>query len=218
MIDDDLVRAHRARALTPERPVVRGTAHNPDTFFQARETANPFYARVPEIVQQQMDRFAAHRPGGGIICSNTTGPPDADRVVVLMGSGTETASATATALNELGERVGVLQVRLYRPFAADAFLAALPATFRAVAVLEQTKEPGAPGEPLYLDVISALAQAVRAADARSMPRVIGGRYGLSSKDFNPVDGEGGVRRTAQVPNREQRLHRRHRRRCLAHAA
>jgi pyruvate-ferredoxin/flavodoxin oxidoreductase len=184
MIDDDLVRAHRARALSPERPVVRGTAHNADTFFQARETANPFYAHVPEIVQQQMDRFAA-TTGRRYHLFDYHGATDADRVVVMMGSGTETASATATALNELGERVGVLQVRLYRPFAADAFLAALPRSVRVVAVLEQTKEPGAPGEPLYLDVISALAQAVSRGKRRSMPLVVGGRYGLSSKDFNP---------------------------------
>ncbi len=185
MIDDDLVRAHRARALSPERPVVRGTAHNADTFFQARETANPFYARVPEIVQQQMDRFAA-ATGRQYHLFDYHGAPDADRVVVMMGSGTETAGATATALNELGERVGVLQVRLYRPFAADAFLAALPRSVRAVAVLEQTKEPGAPGEPLYLDVVNTLAQAVARGRRRTMPLVIGGRYGLSSKDFNPA--------------------------------
>src|SRR4249920_540517 len=124
-IDDDLVRAHRARALTPERPVIRGTAHNPDTFFQARESSNPFYARVPEIVQQQMDRFAG-LTGRQYHLFDYHGAMDADRVVVMMGSGVETTNATATALNELGERVGVLQVRLYRPFAADAFLAALP--------------------------------------------------------------------------------------------
>ena len=125
MIDDDLVREHRGRALSPERPVVRGTAHNADTFFQARETANPFYARVPEIVQQQMDRFAG-MTGRQYRLFDYDGAADADRVVVIMGSGTETARATAAALNEHGERVGVLQVRLYRPFAAEAFLAALP--------------------------------------------------------------------------------------------
>ncbi|HET7879968.1 MAG TPA: pyruvate:ferredoxin (flavodoxin) oxidoreductase [Acetobacteraceae bacterium] len=184
MIDDDLVRAHRARALTPERPVVRGTAHNADTFFQARETANPFYARGPAIVQQQMDRFAA-LSGRQYHLFDYHGAPDADRVVVMMGSGTETARATAEALNARGERVGVLQVRLYRPFAADAFLAALPDSVRAVGVLEQTKESGAPGEPLYLDVVNTLAQAVARGRRRSMPLVTGGRYGLSSKDFNP---------------------------------
>ncbi len=184
MIDDDLVRAHRARALSPERPVVRGTAHNPDTFFQARETTNPFYARVPQIVQQQMDRFAA-LTGRQYHLFDYHGPADAERVVVMMGSGTETASATAAALAERGERVGVLQVRLYRPFAEDAFLAAMPRSVRAVAVLEQTKESGAPGEPLYLDVVNALAQAAARGRRQTMPLVIGGRYGLSSKDFNP---------------------------------
>jgi pyruvate-ferredoxin/flavodoxin oxidoreductase len=184
MIDDGLVRAHRARALSPERPVVRGTAHNADTFFQARETANPYYARVPEIVQQQMDRFAG-LTGRQYHLFDYYGAADADRVVVLMGSGVETANATAAALNALGETVGVLQVRLYRPFAAEAFLAALPRSVRAVAVLEQTKEPGAPGEPLYLDVMHTLAQAASHGRRRAMPLVIGGRYGLSSKDFNP---------------------------------
>ncbi|HEY2620278.1 MAG TPA: pyruvate:ferredoxin (flavodoxin) oxidoreductase [Acetobacteraceae bacterium] len=184
MIDDGLVRAHRARALSPERPVVRGTAHNADTFFQARETANPFYARVPEIVQQQMDGFAC-LTGRQYHLFDYYGATDADRVVVLMGSGVETANATAAALNQLGEKVGVLQVRLYRPFAAAAFLAALPRSVRAVAVLEQTKESGAPGEPLYLDVVNTVAQAASRGQRRSMPLVIGGRYGLSSKDFNP---------------------------------
>ncbi len=184
MIDDDLVREHRARALSPERPVIRGTAHNADTFFQARETANPFYSRVPDIVQQQMDRFA-QLTGRHYHLFDYYGARDADRVVVIMGSGTETARATATALHELGERVGVLQVRLYRPFAESAFLEALPRSTRAIAVLEQTKEPGAPGEPLYLDVVHTLAQAVAHSRRRGMPLVIGGRYGLSSKDFNP---------------------------------
>jgi len=179
MIDDELVRAHRGRALTPEHPVVRGTAHNPDTFFQARETANPYYANVPGIVQREMDRFAA-LTGRQYKLFEYSGPPDADRVVVLMGSGAETVRATAAELCERGEKVGVLQVRLYRPFAAEAFVAALPKSVRGVAVLEQTKESGAPGEPLYLDVITTLAQAFRLPAT-----IIGGRYGLSSKDFNP---------------------------------
>jgi pyruvate-ferredoxin/flavodoxin oxidoreductase len=183
MIDDDLVRAHRARALSPERPVVRGTAHNADTFFQARETVNPFYARVPAIVQREMNRLAA-MTGRHYHLFDYDGAPDAERVVILMGSGTETARATAAALNTRGEKVGVLQVRLYRPFAADAFMAALPRTVRAIAVLEQAKESGAPGEPLYLDVVNTVAQAA-VREGRAMPTVIGGRYGLSSKDFNP---------------------------------
>ena len=185
MIRDDLVRAHRARALTPERPVVRGTSHNPDTFFQARETVNPYYARVPAIVQATMDRFGA-LTGRGYKLFQYEGPPDADRVIVLMGSGAETARETAAVLRERGERVGVLQVRLYRPFSAEHFLAALPDACRAIAVLEQTKESGAPGEPLYVDVVTTLAQAVAAGTRRVMPRVIGGRYGLGSKNFNPA--------------------------------
>jgi pyruvate-ferredoxin/flavodoxin oxidoreductase len=183
MIDDDLVRAFRARALTPEHPVVRGTAHNPDTYFQARETVNPFYTATPGIVQQTMDRFAT-LTGRHYHLFDYEGPADAERVLVLMGTGCETARTTAAALRARGEKVGVLQVRLYRPWSADAFLAALPDTVTAVAVLEQTKEPGATGEPLYLDVVTTLAQAAAAGMCR-MPTVIGGRYGLSSKDFNP---------------------------------
>jgi pyruvate-ferredoxin/flavodoxin oxidoreductase len=182
MIDDDLVLAHRARALDPDRPVVRGTAHNPDTFFQARETVNPYYAAMPEIVQAEMDKLAT-LTGRHYHLFDYTGAPDADRVIVVMGSGGETACATAAALREAGERVGVLQVRLFRPFATDAFLAALPSTVRRIAVLEQTKEPGAAGEPLYLEVTTVLARAM--AQGRAMPLVVGGRYGLSSKDFPP---------------------------------
>jgi pyruvate-ferredoxin/flavodoxin oxidoreductase len=185
MIRDDLVRAHRARALTPERPVVRGTAHNPDTFFQARETANPYYARTPGIVQDAMDRFAA-LTGRAYRLFEFAGAPDADRVIVLMGSGAETVRETADFLRERGERVGVLQVRLYRPFSAEHFLAALPESCRAVAVLEQAKESGAPGEPLYLDVMTTLANAVAVGRRATMPRVVGGRYGLGSKNFNPA--------------------------------
>jgi pyruvate-ferredoxin/flavodoxin oxidoreductase len=188
MIRDDLVRAHRGRGLTPERPVMRGTAQNPDTFFQARETANPFYARTPKIVERAMNRFA-EITGRSYRLFEYDGPADAERVIVLMGSAAETARDTAAVLNRAkGERqkVGVLQVRLYRPFSADHFLAALPTTARAVAVLERTKEPGATGEPLYLDVVTTLAQAVASGQRKVMPRVIGGRYGLSSKDFTPA--------------------------------
>ena len=185
MIDEDLVRAHRARALNPEHPFVRGTAQNPDTFFQARETVNPFYARVPAIVQSAMDRFAG-LTGRQYHLFDYHGPADADRAIVLMGSGAETARMTAAALSAQGEKVGVLQVRLYRPFAAEAFLAALPETVRAVAVLDRTKEPGATGEPLYLDVVATLATAVARGERAKMPLVIGGRYGLSSKDFSPA--------------------------------
>jgi pyruvate-ferredoxin/flavodoxin oxidoreductase len=185
MIDDGLVRAHRARALNPENPFIRGTAHNPDTFFQARETVNPFYARLPQTVQDAMDEFA-RVTSRQYRLFDYEGPDDAERVIVLMGSGAETARETALALRGTGEKVGVLQVRLYRPFAAAHFLAALPERCRAIAVLEQTKEPGASGEPLYLDVIESLAQAVSQGRRVTLPRIIGGRYGLSSKDFNPA--------------------------------
>ncbi|HUL41650.1 MAG TPA: pyruvate:ferredoxin (flavodoxin) oxidoreductase [Burkholderiales bacterium] len=184
MIDDKLVRAHRARALQPEHPVVRGTAQNPDTFFQARETVNPFYARLPTITQAVMDRFAK-LTGRQYRLFEYHGPADAERVIVLMGSGAQTARETAAVLAARGEKVGVLQVRLFRPFAAEAFVDALPKSIRAVAVIEQTKEPGAAGEPLYLDVISSLARAVTLGKRRDMPLVVGGRYGLSSKDFDP---------------------------------
>ena len=185
MIDDDLVRAHRARALDPEHPFIRGTAQNPDTFFQTRETVNPFYARLPGIVQSVMDKFAA-LTGRQYHLFDYEGPNDAERVIILMGSGADTARETAAALRKYGEKIGVLQVRLFRPFSATDFLAALPQSCRAIAVLEQTKEPGASGEPLYLDIIESLAQAFSQGRRTTMPRVVGGRYGLSSKDFNPA--------------------------------
>jgi len=185
MIDDELVRAHRARALDPAHPFVRGTAHNPDTFFQARETVNPFYAAVPTIVQSAMDRFAA-LTGRQYRLFEYDGPPDADRIVVAMGIGAETARETARWLRRSSEKHGVVKVRLFRPFSSEAFLAVLPQTCRAIAVIEQTKEPGALGEPLYLDVLASLANGVAAGAWPSMPRVIGGRYGLSSKDFTPA--------------------------------
>ncbi len=185
LIDDQLVRAHRARALNPEHPFVRGTAHNPDTFFQARETVNTYYAKVPDIVQACIDDFAK-LSGRRYRLFDYEGPDDADRVVILMGSGAETARETAAALRRAGEKVGVLQVRLFRPFSSAHFLAALPSGCRSIAVLEQTKEPGAPGEPLYLDVTTTLAQALMRSERRTLPKVIGGRYGLSSKDFSPA--------------------------------
>ncbi len=185
MIDRDLIRAHRARALSPDHAFIRGTAHNTDTFFQARETANPYYLATPEIVQRAMDRFAG-LTGRPYHLFEYSGPPDADRVVVLMGSGVETVRETASVLQANGERVGVVQVRLYRPFSAEHFLAAIPESCRAVAVLDRTKEPGAPGEPLYLDVVTSLAQAVASGRRARMPRVIGGRYGLGLKNFNPA--------------------------------
>ncbi|MGB8894763.1 MAG: pyruvate:ferredoxin (flavodoxin) oxidoreductase, partial [Pseudolabrys sp.] len=185
MIRDDLVRAHRGRALNPEIPFIRGTAHNPDTYFQAREAVNPYYTKLPSIVEAAMNRFGA-LTGRNYRLFEYEGAPDAERVVILMGSGCETARETVKALRARGENIGVVQVRLYRPFSAELFLAVLPASVRAIGVLEQTKEPGATGEPLYLDVVTTLAQAVARGTRPVMPRVIGGRYGISSKDFTPA--------------------------------
>ena len=178
MIDDDLVRAHRARALSPAHPVVRGTAQNPDTYFQGRETVNPFYAQVPAIVQAAMDKFAG-LCGRSYRLFRYDGHPQAERVVVSMGSGAEVVRETANWLAAKGEKVGALQVLLYRPFSIADFLDAMPDTVKSVAVLDRTKEPGATGEPLYQDVVMAFAQTGR------MPKVVGGRYGLSSKEFHP---------------------------------
>ncbi len=183
MLDAGQIAAHRARALSPEHPVLRGTSQNPDVFFQSRERANPFYDAFPQIVQGAMDRFAA-LSGRQYRLFDYVGAADAERVIVLMGSGAETVHETVDHLLAHGEKVGVLKVRLYRPFSAAALLVALPVTATAVAVLDRCKEPGADGEPLYKDVVTALAQA--AADGkRAMPRVIGGRYGLASKEFTP---------------------------------
>ena len=187
MIGDDLVRAHRARALSPDHPVVRGTAQNPDVYFQARETVNPYYLACPTIVQGAMDRLAG-LVGRHYRLFDYFGAPDALRVIVIMGSGAETVHETVEHLIGRGEKVGVLTVRLYRPFSAEHFLAALPATVRTLAVLDRTKEPGSVGEPLYLDVVATVSEAValgRAPFARA-PRIMGGRYGLGSKEFTPA--------------------------------
>lgn len=183
LIDDEQVRAHRARALTPEHPLLRGSAQNPDVFFQSRERANPYYEAFPGIVQAAMDRFG-ECTGRHYRLFDYVGAEDAERVVVLMGSGAETAHETVAHLRARGEKVGVLKVRLYRPFAAAALLDALPASARAIAVLDRCKEPGADGEPLYKDVMTALARAA-ATGGRAMPRVLGGRYGLAGKEFTP---------------------------------
>jgi len=186
LIDESLVRQHRDRGLTPDRPLLRGTAQNPDTFFQAREAINPFYLACPTIVQSAMDRFAL-RTGRGYHLFDYVGSPDADRVLVLMGSGAGAAEETAEYLNGRGEKVGVLRVRLFRPFASDAFLAALPKSARVVAVLDRTKEPGAVGEPMYSEIVTALAEATQmGTGGRSVRQVVGGRYGLSSKEFTPA--------------------------------
>ncbi|TPW14049.1 MAG: putative pyruvate-flavodoxin oxidoreductase, partial [Acidimicrobiaceae bacterium] len=186
LIDDDRVREHRSRGLDPDRPVVRGTAQNPDVFFQAREACNPFHQQVPEVVQATMDRLAA-ACGRQYHLVEYHGAADADRVIVIMGSGTGAVREAVDALNAAGEQVGVAVVRLYRPFPTEQLLAALPPTVRTVAVLDRTKEPGAPFEPLHLDVLAAVwhSRPESWVDARS-PRVIGGRYGLSSKEFTPA--------------------------------
>jgi pyruvate-ferredoxin/flavodoxin oxidoreductase len=182
MIDDDLVRAHRARALSPDRPCIRGTSQNPDVCFQARETVNPYYLACPTIVQLAMDRLAALTDRQYHLF-DYHGAPDAERVIVLMGSGAEAVHETVDHLVERGDKVGVLKVRLFRPFSVEHFLAALPPTVRALAVLDRTKEPGCAGEPLFLDVIAALSEA---PEGSPRPRVVGGRYGLSSKEFTPA--------------------------------
>jgi pyruvate-ferredoxin/flavodoxin oxidoreductase len=184
VVPEELVREHRMRALSPERPCVRGTAQNPDVYFQARETVNPYYARVTDVVQDVMDEVARHS-GRGYRVVEYSGHPEAERVLVVMGSGAQTARETVDHLVRAGERVGVVQVRLYRPFPAAQLVAALPESVRSVAVLDRTKEPGSEGEPLYLDVVAALAEAVDRGARPAAPRVIGGRYGLSSKEFTP---------------------------------
>ena len=186
MIDDDLIRRHRKRGLSPDHPVVRGTAQNPDVFFQSRERGNSFYLETPAIVQETMDQLA-QLTGRQYRLFDYVGAPDAERVVILMGSGCETAQETVNKLIESGEKVGLLKVRLFRPFSVKHFIEALPATTRGIAVLDRTKEPGSIGEPLYQDVVTALNEAMTDGNARltAMPRVIGGRYGLSSKEFTP---------------------------------
>jgi pyruvate-ferredoxin/flavodoxin oxidoreductase len=187
MIDEDLVRAHRRRALSPDRPFIRGTAQNPDVYFQAREAVNSYYLACPTIVQNAMDKFARLVGRSYHLC-DYVGAPDADRVLVLMGSGAEAAQETVEYLADRGEKVGLLKVRLYRPFSVEHFVAALPPTVKTLAVLDRTKEPGSVGEPLYLDVVTVVIEAMAAGRAplRAAPRIIGGRYGLSSKEFTPA--------------------------------
>ncbi|MFH1278197.1 MAG: pyruvate:ferredoxin (flavodoxin) oxidoreductase [Candidatus Eisenbacteria bacterium] len=187
MVPYDKVLEHRARALTPDRPVIRGTAQNPDVFFQARESINPYYARCVDHVQKVMDRFA-EVVGRRYRVFDYEGAPDAERIVVIMGSGAETAHETVEHMNRAGEGVGVLKVRLYRPFDVKRFMEALPASVKSIAVLDRCKEPGSAGEPLYLDVVHALHEGIQEGwgALKAMPKVIGGRYGLSSKEFTPA--------------------------------
>jgi pyruvate-ferredoxin/flavodoxin oxidoreductase len=182
---DELIFAHRARALTPDRPVIRGTAQNPDVYFQARETVNSYYNACPVIVQQAMDEFA-QLTGRQYQLYEYHGHPDAGRVVILMGSGCEAVHETVDYLDSQGEAVGVLKVRLYRPLDVQQLVAALPKTVKAIAVLDRTKEPGSSGEPLYLDVVTAVHEVWQPADAAPVPKIVGGRYGLSSKEFTPA--------------------------------
>ncbi len=192
MIDDELVHAHRARGLSPDHPVLRGTAQNPDVFFQARETVNPFYQACPDIVMNTMEKFA-EVTGRQYKLFDYTGVADAERVIIIMGSGAETASETAKYLTQQGEKVGVVNVHLYRPLSVTHFLDALPPTVKTIAVLDRTKEPGSAGEPLYQDVVTAINEGLAEGSVpyaqfanRPYPRVIGGRYGLSSKEFTPA--------------------------------
>jgi pyruvate-ferredoxin/flavodoxin oxidoreductase len=187
MINEERVLEFRSRAMTPDRPVLRGTAQNPDVYFQAREAANPFYLKVPDAVRRAMDQFAS-LTGRAYRLYEYHGAPDAERVIVLMGSGCEVVHETVDYLTARGEKVGVLKVRLFRPFAHAAFVDALPKTVRAIAVLDRTKEPGSAGEPLYLDVVDAIYESVAGNGARwaKTPVVVGGRYGLSSKEFTPA--------------------------------
>jgi pyruvate-ferredoxin/flavodoxin oxidoreductase len=186
VIDEPSVEAFRGRGLSPDRPALRGTAQNPDVFFQAREAANPFYLACPDIVQAAMDRLGA-RTGRLYRLFDYVGSPEADRLIVMMGSGAGAVEEAVEELNRRGERVGLVKVRLFRPFAVSDFLRALPGTVRSIAVLDRCKEPGSTGEPLYLDVLAALAEGVDAApQGAGRPLVIGGRYGLASKEFTPA--------------------------------
>ena len=213
MIDDELVAAHRARALDPNRPVVRGVAQNPDVYFQGRETVNPFYAAVPSIVQSAMDRFAALTDRRYRLF-DYFGATDAERVIVLMGSGVETVRETIDYLNSRGAKLGVVQVHLFRPFSVRHLLEAIPETVEAIAVLDRTKEPGAAGEPLYQDVVTAFAEATADGRRAGMPRIVGGRYGLASKEFTPAMVKA-VFENLEAAAPKEPLHGRHQRRCLA---
>jgi pyruvate-ferredoxin/flavodoxin oxidoreductase len=192
MMDADLIHAHRSRAMSPENPFIRGTAQNPDTYFQARETVNPYYAATPGIVQSYMDRFAKIT-GRQYDLVEYYGAPDAEHVVIMMGSGADVMDETLVYLSEQGDKkFGLIKLHLYRPFPADALLANIPASVRTIAVLDRTKEPGSRGEPLYKDVVTAMAEGLseNRLPCNTFPKIIGGRYGLSSKDFTPAMAKG----------------------------
>ena len=185
MIDDNLVIAHRNRALNPDNPFIRGTAQNPDVYFQGRETVNQFYDALPMIVKTEMEKFAA-LTGRKYQTVKYMGPADAEHIIIIMGSGTETTASTSEFLNSFGEKTGVIQIMLYRPFPAEDFMQALPKTVKSIAVLDRTKESGASGEPMYQDVMITIMENFGNSGIPSMPQIIGGRYGLSSKEFTPA--------------------------------
>ncbi|MDP9049219.1 MAG: pyruvate:ferredoxin (flavodoxin) oxidoreductase [Acidobacteriota bacterium] len=191
LLDEQNVLAHRERALSSDNPILRGTAQNPDVYFQAREAGNPYYLACPTIVQNAMDAFAK-QTGRAYHLFDYVGAPDAERVIILMGSGAGAVEETIKCLNAQGEKLGLLKVRLYRPFAADAFLAALPKTVKSIAVLDRTKEPGSLGEPLYQDILTVFSEAFSSGTApfAQQPKIIGGRYGISSKEFTPAMAKG----------------------------
>ena len=185
MIPDSLIFAHRQRALSPDHPFIRGTAQNPDVYFQGRETVNPYYAVTPTIVEDAMKQFAGIT-GRKYNLFEYNGAADADRVIIIMGSGGETAEETSAFLNAKGEKTGIITVRLYRPFSVEHLLKAIPASAKSIAVLDRTKESGASGEPLYQDILSSLVEGLQTGTISSLPKIIGGRYGLSSKEFTPA--------------------------------
>jgi pyruvate-ferredoxin/flavodoxin oxidoreductase len=187
MIDNDLVKAHRERALSPDHPVIRGTAQNPDVFFQNRETLNKYYNACPDIVQNVMDKYAK-LTGRQYNLFDYHGAPDAEKVIVIIASACDPVHETVDYLNDNGEKVGVIKVRLFRPFDIKRFMEAIPSTCKSLAVLDRTKEPGAIGDPLYMDAINALHEGLAAGygNIKEMPQVVGGRYGLSSKEFTPA--------------------------------
>lgn len=185
MTNDDLVYAHRSRSLNPDRPFIRGTAQNPDVYFQARETVNPYYAATPGIVQDTMDKLG-DITGRSYHIFEYAGDPEAERLIVVMGSGAETVMETVKKLQADGEKVGVIQVRLFRPFSLEHLLSALPKSVKKIAVLDRTKEPGSGGEPLYQDIVTGLFSAFNDGRISELPKIYGGRYGLSSKEFTPA--------------------------------
>ena len=216
MVNDELVFRHRQRALTPEKPVLRGTAQNPDTFFQSRETVNPFYAACPDIVQKTMDKFAK-LVGRQYHLFDYFGAPDAERIIVIMGSGAEVIHETVEALMAKGEKVGVLKVHLFRPFSVRHFAESLPKSVKSIAVLDRTKEPGSAGEPLYQDIVTAFGEAMAEgfSPVAVVPRIIGGRLRVVVERVYTGDGKSRVRRTQKIKT-EEPFHGGHQRRRLAY--